>query len=90
MAVLITQGQNVKDWRDCRAKMTAAWIKSIADFDWDNIDAKTLKKTASYAKHEDLVHENIQKKSAAAAGLAQWVRNISEYCELRKGLDLDL
>ena len=70
MAVLITQGQNVKDWRDCRAKMTAAWIKSIADFDWDNIDAKTLKKTASYAKHEDLVHENIQKKSAAAAGLA--------------------
>ena len=70
MAVLITQGHDVKDWRDCRAKMTAAWIGSIANFDWDTIDAKTLKKTASYAKHEDLVHENIQKKSAAAAGLA--------------------
>ena len=70
MAVLITQGHDVKDWRDCRAKMTAAWIKSIADFDWDNLDAKTLKKTASYAKHEDLIHENIKNKSVAAANLA--------------------
>ena len=60
----------MKDWRDCRAKMTAAWIGSIKNFDWDSIDAKTLKKTASYAKHEDLVPENIIKKSVAAGNLA--------------------
>ena len=50
--------------------MTAAWIGSIKNFDWDSIDAKTLKKTASYAKHEDLVPENIIKKSSAAGNLA--------------------
>ena len=61
----------MKDWMDCRAKMNAAWFSSILNFDWDSIDAKTLKKLATYAKHDDLVHEVITKRgSVAAANLA--------------------
>jgi dynein heavy chain len=60
------------------------FLKSIIEFDKENIKEKTLKKIETYTKEPNFSFEYMRSKSEAAGALCTWVRAIEDYAKCLK------
>ena len=82
-AVHILRTGQVPQWNDCKKEMANPndYITSLNALNAkrDQIQAKNIKKVATYAAREDFTPQNMKKKSAASAWLCEFVLAMIEY-----------
>ncbi|CEM36965.1 unnamed protein product, partial [Vitrella brassicaformis CCMP3155] len=76
----------INDFWGPSQKMVAdtGFLKSLMDYDKDNIPADVIKKIAKYVQEEDFEPEKVKKVSKAAYGLCCWVRAMETYDRVAK------
>lgn len=65
------------------------FLKSLMDFDKDNVSEDIMKKIHKYVAEDDFDPEKVNKVSKAAHGLCRWVRAVQSYddvCKVRESL----
>lgn len=86
MALLKGIGGDFRDWRVHQKMMKppSAFIKSLKEYDKDNIPPKIIKKlkTPEFLLNPAFTVENIMKKSSACAMLCRWIIALVKYAEL--------
>ena len=80
-ALLILLGKKT-DWKNFQeiCSNPGQGIKMLVNFDKDNVSQKVLKKIQPYLNMDDFTPAIVRAKSAAAAGVCQWVISIVDYC----------
>ncbi|GBG26414.1 Dynein heavy chain 7, axonemal [Hondaea fermentalgiana] len=59
-------------------------LKTLIDYDKDNIDPKVVQKATTYVENPDFDPEKIKKASRAAYGLCCWIRAMVQYDSVAK------
>uniref|UniRef100_A0A3Q1IX48 Dynein axonemal heavy chain 2 n=1 Tax=Anabas testudineus TaxID=64144 RepID=A0A3Q1IX48_ANATE len=78
-AVMTLQGKE-PTWAEAKRQLGEAnFIKTLVNFDKDNISDRVLKKIGQYCKQADFHPEIIGKVSLAAKSLCMWVRAMEVY-----------
>ncbi|XP_047186413.1 dynein axonemal heavy chain 2 isoform X2 [Scophthalmus maximus] len=78
-AVMTLQGKE-PTWAEAKRQLGESnFIKTLVNFDKDNIPDRVLKKIGQYCRHVDFRPEIIGKVSLAAKSLCMWVRAMEEY-----------
>ncbi|XP_047429543.1 dynein axonemal heavy chain 2 [Mugil cephalus] len=78
-AVMTLQGKE-PTWAEAKRQLGEAnFIKTLVNFDKDNISDRVLKKIGQYCKQVDFQPEIIGKVSLAAKSLCMWVRAMEVY-----------
>ncbi|XP_074657783.1 dynein axonemal heavy chain 2-like [Tubulanus polymorphus] len=78
-AVMILRGQD-PSWAEAKRQLGAQdFIKSLINFDKDNISDRTLKKIGQYCANPDFQPDIIGRVSGAAKSLCMWVRAMDVY-----------
>jgi dynein heavy chain len=62
----------------------SGFLKSLQEFDKDNMATPIVKKIAALLPHEDMQPERVQKVSSACFGIVQWVRAMETYDRVAK------
>eukprot|EP00759_Apiculatamorpha_spiralis_P055872 PhF_6_TR7914/c0_g1_i1/m.11798/K10408/DNAH; dynein heavy chain, axonemal len=76
-----------RDWEAGRRMMgnnVIHWLKSLLEFDKDNIPPPCMAACEEYVLAPDFNPEYIRTKSFAAAGLCEWVTNMHKYHQIRQ------
>lgn len=72
-------------WNNVKLALNdTGFLKSIMEFEKDNISAKTLKRIESYTKDPRFTYEYMIQKATAAAALCKWARAIEDYAKCLK------
>ncbi|GMI17677.1 hypothetical protein TrLO_g10552 [Triparma laevis f. longispina] len=58
------------------------YMEDLANFDKDNISAKTLAKITKYIENPDMHPDSVKKVSVAAAGMCMWVHAMNVYSQV--------
>jgi dynein heavy chain len=67
-------------WESARKILNRpTYMEDLANFDKDNISAKTLAKINKYIENPDMAPESVKKVSVAAAGMCMWVHAMNVY-----------
>eukprot|EP00762_Andalucia_godoyi_P000666 ANDGO_05308.mRNA.1 Dynein-1-beta heavy chain len=86
-AVCILKGVK-PEWKSATSLLAdTGFLKSLVDFDKDNIQSATLKKLAKYIQDPDFDPEKVAKVSRAARSLCLWAHAINTYAEVAKTVE---
>jgi dynein heavy chain len=83
-AVCILLGHN-PDWQNAQKVLANVnFLKSLKEFDKDNIDGKVIKKLLKYTSDPELTEERMMNVSKAATAILMWVNAMVEYSKVAK------
>uniref|UniRef100_A0A3P8VN13 Dynein axonemal heavy chain 2 n=1 Tax=Cynoglossus semilaevis TaxID=244447 RepID=A0A3P8VN13_CYNSE len=66
-------------WAEAKRQLEPSFIKTLVNYDKDNISDRMLKRIGQYCKQDDFQPEVIGKVSLAAKSLCMWVRAMEVY-----------
>mmetsp|Transcript_12002 Transcript_12002/g.16570 ORF Transcript_12002/g.16570 Transcript_12002/m.16570 type:complete len:93 (+) Transcript_12002:174-452(+) len=91
MAILLGVSDKPQ-WSDCRKMMSnpANFLNKVVNYDFDNIDVKTLNKLKPYLKNPNLDPEVLKTKSKAAQSCAVFLHGVYKYGCMLHGKDYKL
>ena len=78
-AVMILKGKE-PTWAEAKRDLNDQnFIKSLKDYDKDNMSDRMLKKIGQYCAQPDFLPDTVGKQSAAGKSLCMWVRAMDTY-----------
>eukprot|EP00884_Botryococcus_braunii_P021122 jgi/Botrbrau1/7694/Bobra.0159s0132.1 len=83
-AVCVLKGEKA-DWETARKVLAEAnFMKSLFDYDKDNISEAVMKRLQKYLENPDFTPEAVAKQSKAAQSLCMWTRAMEVYYRVSK------